>query len=60
MQILANLIEQAIEEEKEFIVQYPITETAPHNHRVGIVTGLRKCLSLMEEAESVLLGKEGR
>lgn len=60
MQILANLIEKTIEEEKEFVTQAPIVSTEHHNHRIGIISGLRKCLDLMEEAESVLLGKEGR
>ena len=60
MKILANLIEKTIEEEKEFVIAAPIISTEHHNHRIGIISGLRKCLDLMDEAESVLLGKEGR
>ena len=57
-QILANLIEQAVEDEKEFLTTTWITENAPANYRIGIVAGLRKAIALMDEAESVLLGKE--
>ena len=57
-QILANLIEQAVEDEKEFLTSSYVTENAPINYRIGIVAGLRKALILMDEAESVLLGKE--
>ena len=55
--ILAELIQETIEEEKDFVTQSPIVDAAHHNHRIGIISGLRKCLTLMEEAESVLLGK---
>lgn len=58
MRILADLIAKAIEEEKDFVTQAPIMATEHHNHRIGMIHGLRKCLDLMEDAESVLLGKE--
>jgi hypothetical protein len=58
MVILAKLIEETIEVEKETAVSYFITEPAPHNHRVGVIAGLRKALDLMDDAESVLLGRE--
>ena len=58
MRILADLIAKAVEEEKEYVTQAPIVDASMHNHRIGIIHGLRKCLDLMEDAESVLLGKE--
>jgi len=58
MRILADLIVKTIEDEKDFVTQAPIVDAAHHNHRIGIIHGLRKCLDLMEEAESVLTGKE--
>jgi hypothetical protein len=57
-QILRVLIEETVEEEKEFLVANFHTESAPVNHRIGMIAGLRKALSLMDEAESVLLGRE--
>lgn len=57
-QILRVLIEETVEEEKEFLVVNFHTEPAPVNHRIGMIAGLRKALSLMDEAESVLLGRE--
>jgi hypothetical protein len=56
--VLAQLIEQTIGEEMQFICDGMLTDIADYKHRTGIIFGLRKCLDLMEEADTIISGGE--
>ena len=56
--VLAQLIEETIGEEMQFICNGMLGDIADYKHHTGIIMGLRKCLELMEEAETVISGGE--
>jgi len=56
--VLSQLIEQTIGEEMQFICEGMLADIADYKHRTGIISGLRKCLDLMEEADTVISGGE--
>jgi len=56
--VLAQLIEETIGEEMQFICNGLLHDIADYKHHTGIIVGLRKCLDLMEEAETVISGGE--
>jgi len=52
--IMAQLIEETIGEEMQFICEGMLSDIADYKHRTGIISGLRKCLDLMEEADTII------
>lgn len=56
--VLAQLIDETIREETEVMGRGLINDISEYKQRSGVIQGLRKCLELMEEAESVISGKE--
>jgi len=56
--ILAQLIEETIGEEIQFICNGMLTDIADYKLHTGTIVGLRKCLDLMEEAETIIAGGE--
>jgi hypothetical protein len=55
---LAQLINETISEEMLFICDGMLTDIADYKNRTGIISGLRKCLELMEEADTIISGGE--
>lgn len=52
--IMAQLIETTIGEEMQSICEGMLADIADYKHRTGIIAGLRKCLDLMEEADTII------
>jgi hypothetical protein len=56
--ILAQLLNETIEEEVISLGEGKIDDIKDYKYRVGVIYGLRKVFDLMDEADAVNNGKE--
>ena len=56
--ILAQLIDETISEEIEYMGKGMIENLSDYKYRAGVIYGLRKVIDLMDEADAINNGKE--
>jgi hypothetical protein len=56
--ILAQLIDETIKEEIEYMGAGAIDNISDYKYRAGVIYGLRKVIDLMDEADAINNGKE--
>ena len=56
--ILAQLIDETIKEEIDYMGAGTIDNIADYKYRAGVIYGLRKVIDLMDEADAINNGKE--
>jgi len=56
--ILAQLIDETIKEEVDYLGKGMIDNISDYKYRAGVIYGLRKVFDLMDEADAINNGKE--